>query len=345
MADKPVRIGIIGAGGNTRARHIPGLRAVEGVEIVGVCNRSRASSEKVARESAIPKVYDTWQDAAADAETDAIVIGTWPQLHCPATAASLRAGKHVMCEARMAMNAAEAQAMLAAARARPDLVAQVVPSPFTLRVDGMIKKLLADGWLGEVLAIEVRDGGAFVDRDSPMTWRQDAELSGLNVLTLGIWYEAVCRWVGPAQRVMAMGRTFVGTRAGPDGRPREVRVPDHVDIIAEMECGAQAALRFSAVTGLGETAVFLFGSEGTLKFAGGKLFGARRGEAAMSEIRIPPELEGRWRVEEEFIAAIRGREKITLTTFEDGVRYMEFTEAVARSAGTGKAVSLPLREV
>ena len=47
-------------------------------------------------------------------------------------------------------------------------------------------------------------------------------------------------------------------------------------------------------------------------------------------------------MEEEFVNAIRGKEKVTLTTFEDGAKYMEFTEALARSAQTGKAVHLPL---
>ena len=39
---------------------------------------------------------------------------------------------------------------------------------------------------------------------------------------------------------------------------------------------------------------------------------------------------------------MRGLEKITRTSFEDGILYMEFTEAVAQSAATGQAVSLPL---
>jgi predicted dehydrogenase len=57
---------------------------------------------------------------------------------------------------------------------------------------------------------------------------------------------------------------------------------------------------------------------------------------------VPPDKQGTWRVEEEFVNAIRGKEKVVLTSFEDGVRYMEFTEAVTRSAQTGQAVSLPL---
>jgi hypothetical protein len=59
-------------------------------------------------------------------------------------------------------------------------------------------------------------------------------------------------------------------------------------------------------------------------------------------VEVPAALAGGWRVEEEFIAAIRGQERIEFTDFATGVRYMEFTEAVARSARQGAAVSLPL---
>lgn len=69
--------------------------------------------------------------------------------------------------------------------------------------------------------------------------------------------------------------------------------------------------------------------------AGGKL----------QEVHIPEDKAGSWRVEEEFIAAIRGTEKVQRTTFATGVRYMEFTQAVAMSYQTGQAISLPLTAV
>jgi len=343
MKEAVIRVGVIGAGANTTTHHIPKLQAQEGVEIVGVCNRSRASSERVARQFNIPKIYAHWQEAIRDPETNAIVIGTWPYLHCPATLAALAADKHVMCEARMAMNASEAYSMLEAARTRPHLVAQIVPSPFTLRVDRTVRRLLAEGYVGEVLAVEVRAGGAFLDRDAPLHWRQDFDLSGLNVMSLGIWYEAVMRWVGAATRVMAMGKTFVRMRRDAEGVLRSVRIPEHIDVIADMACGAQAHFQISSVTGLaGTPEAFLFGSGGTLRFADNRLFGGRKGESELREIDIPADEAGGWRVEEEFVNAIRGREAIALTRFEDGVQYMEFTEAAARSMATGQAVALPL---
>ena len=66
--------------------------------------------------------------------------------------------------------------------------------------------------------------------------------------------------------------------------------------------------------------------------AGGKL----------QEVKVSAEKEGAWRVEEEFIGAIRGTEQIQRTSFATGLRYMEFTQAVAASYQTGQAVYLPL---
>ena len=338
-----IRIGVVGAGANTVAKHIPGLLAIEGCQIASVSNRSRASSERVARQFDIPKTYDTWQELVAAPDSDAIVIGTWPYLHSRVTQAALAAGKHVLCEARMAMNAQEARAMRDAARAQPHLVAQVVPSPTTLRADKTIKRLLAEGYLGDILAIEVRDGNAFLDREAALHWRQDFDLSGLNIMTMGIWYEALMRWVGEATRVLAHGKTFAHMRRDAAGIMRAARVPEHLDLIADMACGAQAHFQISAVTGLaGPAEAWLFGSAGTLRFSENRLYGGRRGDAQLAEIAIPDAEAGGWRVEEEFVNAIRGREVVTHTSFDDGVKYMEFTEAVARSATTGRTLALPL---
>lgn len=337
-----IRVGIVGAGANTRDKHIPGLRAQPGVEVVSVVNRSRASSEKVALELGIPGVADDWRALVNDAGIDAVMIGTWPYLHCPVTLAALAAGKHVLTEARLAMNLAEAQQMMAAAQARPDLVAQVVPAPFTLGVDRTVQRLLREGFLGRLLNIEVRVAdGKFMDSTAPLNWRQDADLSGLNIMSLGIWYESVMRWVGEASSVMAKGRTFVTQRVDATGLLRAVRVPEHVVVLADMVCGAQATFSVSAVSGLvPSNEIVLCGSEGTLRFANGHLYAARRGDAALQTVPIPAEEAGGWRVEEEFINAIRGLEPVTHTCFADGVKYMAFTEAVARSMAEGREFSV-----
>lgn len=234
--------------------------------------------------------------------------------------------------------------MRAAARTKPHLVAQIVPSPFTLRVDKTLKRLLVEGYLGELLAVEVRAGGTFLDKTAPLHWRNDFDLSGYNIMTMGIWYEALLRWVGEATRVTAMGKTYVKLRKNDQGALKPVRIPEHIDVTADLACGAQLHLQVSSVAGLtGAPEAYLFGSEGTLRFTDNKLFGGKKGEKALAEIAIPAAEAGAWRVEEEFINAIRGQEEITHTNFEDGVKYMEFTEAVTRSMQDGCVISLPLR--
>jgi predicted dehydrogenase len=264
-------------------------------------------------------------------------------MHARLTLAALNADKHVMCEARMAMNATEAHEMLSASQTNPHLVAQIVPSPMTLGVDKTIKRLLAEGYLGDVLAIEGRVGGTFIDTEGPMHWRQDFNLSGYNTMTMGIWYEAIMRWVGHATRVTAFAKTFVKMRRSEEGDLKAVRVPEHIDVLADMVCGAQLHLQVSSVAGLvGAPEIYIFGSKGTLRFHQNKLYGGQRNDKALSEITIPANEQGGWRVEEEFVNAIRGKEVITHTSFEDGVKYMEFTEAALRSAADGIAINLPL---
>ena len=71
MQNGIIRIGLVGAGANTRLRHIPGFREQEGVEIVSVANRSRESGERIASEFEIPKVYDNWVELIEADDTDA----------------------------------------------------------------------------------------------------------------------------------------------------------------------------------------------------------------------------------------------------------------------------------
>jgi len=342
MTTQSLRVGVIGAGANTRTKHIPGLQAIDGVEVVKVCNRTQESGQRVADELGIAQVVTDWREIINDPTLDAVVIGTWPYMHRLLTIAALEADKHVMCEARMAMNATEALAMYEASRQRPHLTAQIVPSPFSLRVDKTIQRLLTEGWLGDVLAVEVRAGNEFIDQnDAPLHWRHDKDLSGLNIMSMGIWYEALMRWVGVAKRVTATGKTFTPMRMDGGGRLREVRIPDHIDILADLACGAQAHIQVSSVTGFGgPPSATLYGSDGTLRFVENRLYGGRRGDSGLAEIDIPADEAGAWRVEEEFVNAIRGLEPITHTDFLTGMKYMEFTEAVNISLAERRGVAL-----
>jgi predicted dehydrogenase len=352
-----LRVGLIGAGANTRQRHIPGLRAIPDVEIVAVCNRRPESTAAVAREFAVPRTFVHWHDLVADPDIDAIVIGTWPYLHCPITLAAMDAGKHVLTEARLSMNAAEAREMLAAAESHANLVAQVVPSPFGLKGNEVMRQLIQEGFLGDLREVQVFGfGAALADPASPLSWRQDAALSGYNMLTLGIVHETLLRWVPAPVRVLAQVHAFVPARIDPQsGVRRAVGTPDSVQVLAILESGARATYHFSGVTHFGQSmAIHLYGSEGALFYdlMEDCILGASRGRgdlpgkaSDLQEIPIPARKAGSWQVEADFVKSIREGTPVRFTDFATGVKYMEFTEAVALSASSGEAVDLPLSSV
>jgi len=354
MADGIIRVGLIGAGANTRLRHIPGLREQEGVEIVAVANRSRASGEAIASEFEIPTVYDNWLDLMEADDIDAICVGTWPYMHRTLVLSALENDKHVLTEARMAMDSAEAHEMLDASRQFPHLVTQIVPAPQTLQVDQTVQEIIASGYLGQLLTLKLRvsDGHGRADRsdtfmntDAPLHWRQNRQLSGYNIMGMGIWYETLMRYVGPATKVMAMTRVFTNQRKDENGVMHGITVPDHVNIICEFASGVQADLSLSTVTGMQTGAeLWIFGSDGTIKMEGppfDKVSVGKNGDKELSDYPISDDKRGKWRVEQDFIESIRGA-PVTHTPFDVGVQYMEFTEAVTRSAQTGQMIYLPL---
>ncbi len=351
-AQEPIRLGIIGAGGNVRNVMLPIFRGIEGCEIVAVANRSLESSQRVTNEFNIPKPYGSWEELLADEEIDAVLIGTWPYMHRTLTLATLEAGKHVLCQARMANTAQEARDMLEASQRHPELVSQLVPTSTSYRIDNVLKRLIGEGYLGEVLSVEIQRlqtgdrtaPGGFADTGGDLTWRHDREFSGYNTLNIGSTMESMIRWLGRGTRVMAMSKVHVPYRYNNRGELTSVTIPDHVDVMYELMNGAQVHMRFSATTGLSNgNQTWIYGTEGTVHVDSRMdVFAGRQGDSGLSPIPNPPEEQAKRIVEGQFINAIRGLEEVTMVPFETGLHYMELTEAVALSAQSGQAIYLPL---
>jgi predicted dehydrogenase len=353
MAYETIRLGLIGAGGNMRNRHIPGFKKIKGLELAAVANRSVASGRKIANEYGVAKVCKDWMEIVEDDSIDAVCIGTWPYMHETLVTAVLESGKHVLCEARMAMNSAEAHRMLKVSQAHPRQIAQIVPSPRTFAIDRTVMDLMGKGLIGDLIAVDasVRTGSSFPKFDSPMHWRYEREYSGNNIMAMGILYEAMMRWVGTAKSVQALGQSVVKHRVGADKSRVQMTIPDFVDCICELEQGG--TLRYSIASVLGHAPmsidVHIFGTEGTIAVQekhGGKLevFAGTRKDKALKKVNIPKSKMGYWRVEEEFCNAIRGKEEVKLTDFTTAVKYMEWTDAVTLSMRRGEKVYLPLAD-
>lgn len=340
----PLRIGLIGAGGNTKSRHIPGFRSCPDVHIAGVVNRSRESSERVAAEFGIPRVHDSVAALLADPAIDAVCIGTWPYRHRDFTVAALEAGKHVLCEARMAMDAAEAEEMLAMSRAHPGLVAQLVPAPFDLRLGPTITRLIAEGALGDVVEVKATVlNGSGLDASQPLHWRHRRDYSGHNIMTLGIYAEIVQRWLGDVSRVVADGLITVTERFDPEsGEQRAVDVPDTFSVLGRLARGGRVTFHVSTVsTGGPWSGIVIHGSRATIRWTlDDTATWARHGEPFV-DLQPDAGTALGWRVEQDFVDSVREGAPVRYTSFEDGLRYMRFTTAAWTSWQEGRAVNVP----
>src|SRR5262249_59514245 len=106
------------------------------------------------------------------------------------------------------------------------------------------------------------------DPASPLHWRQDAALSGCNMLTLGILHETLLRWLPGPRQVVAEAHAFIPVRNDPvSGVHREVGTPDAVQVLAQLPGGARSTYQLSGVAPFGqEMSITILGSEGALRY-------------------------------------------------------------------------------
>jgi predicted dehydrogenase len=144
----PIRVAIIGAGAVSAYHHVPGLLLDARAKLVAACDTNAALLEKRKSEWAIERVTTDPEAICADGEVDAVIIATPNHTHRPIALAAARAGKHVMCEKPLGLNAAEVRAMYHAVRD----AGVVHMTAFTYRFAPAMrymKHLVSSGALGE----------------------------------------------------------------------------------------------------------------------------------------------------------------------------------------------------
>ena len=347
--NKTIRIGLIGAGGNTRAKHIPEFLTIPDVEIVAIANRTKESAEAVASEFNLSaRITADPLDVINDPDIDAICIGTWPYMHRDFTIASLNAGKHVLVEARMAMNATEAQEMLDASSQNPHLISQIVPAPMDFGSWRTIKRLVDEGDNGDLGIVRETHfsvlSGQGLNPNAPLHWRERTEYSGMNVMVYGIAVEIIQRWLGPTESLVADGETTINKKINPETDSEvAIEVPDSLNVIARQVNGSRVIYRLSTITNdpEGANGAVIYGSKGTLKWsfqADTLEFTPLAGQA----IPVPHDLgtTAGWQVEVDFIDSIRLGTPVILTNFSDGLDYMKVIEATYHSRKEGRRITI-----
>ena len=341
----PIRLGFIGAGGICEQRHLPNLAKISGVELVTVCNRSSESSRRVQERWGFARTADDWRQVIEARDIDAVFIGTWPYLHCELSLAALAANKHVFCQARMCMDWAEACQMVRAAGTHPKQVTMVCPSPFRVRWERTIRELLASERFGRLLSVTVTSMNSANCDPHQISWRERRELSGLNILQVGIYAETLNAWCGDYVSLTATTASTVQKFDG-DGQPVRIQIPQTVAITGTLGGGVLCTeFHTGLAAGYERAEIVLCGSAATCRVD----LLAQRIElfptASTSKAgEVIDSIGDEWYVEAEFLDAVRsarrGEAWQVRPNFVEAARYMRKMQVIHDSTRDGNAVDV-----
>jgi predicted dehydrogenase len=153
MTVEPIRIGLIGASRIAGPAVVIPARDNDDVIVVGVAARDRKRAVEYAKEHEIPRVFDTYDDLCVSEDIDVVYVATPPVGHLESTRAALAAGKHVLCEKPLAMNALQTQHMIELGAAS----GLVLMEAFHWRYHPMaarITEIMESGVLGELIEFD-----------------------------------------------------------------------------------------------------------------------------------------------------------------------------------------------
>jgi len=180
-----VRFGIVGFGLHAVKRLMPGFALSKKCKVTALSRREMAQAQESARQFQIPLAFDSAADLCRSPEVDAVLVTTPNSLHLADVLTAIEAGKAVLCEKPLAMNAAEARQMVEAAR-RKNVRFGVA---HVFRFDESVRKFrehVAAGAIGR--PIFARSEFSFLaDPSHPRKWLYDAKLAGAGpVFDIGV---------------------------------------------------------------------------------------------------------------------------------------------------------------
>jgi predicted dehydrogenase len=296
MSD-PIRVGVVGTSGYADFMHLPSLKSHPQAAISAICGRNTERAGELAAKYGIPQVFSNYREMISRAEIDALVVAAPDDLHAEIARAGLEAGLHVLCEKPLALNAADAWALveLAEQRQRTNLV------HFTYRWRPWyryIRELVSQGYVGQIYECQLGCLAGY-GRGGQYAWRFDGNRAHGVLADLGSHMIDMARWVvGEITSVSARHAAFV-PRPGADGRP-PAPANDAAQLSLAFAGGAQGSIHVSAVANLGERGMekhlALYGQKGTIELhergQQWELWGVRDGDEGFARLDVPAEIWG-----------------------------------------------------
>jgi len=354
-----LNVAIVGTGGITLQNHLPGLALCRDVRVSALCDANAETLETSRQQTGVEVCSTKWEEIVTRDDVDAIIIATPNFLHPDIAMTAARAGKHVLCEKPLALNATDAAAM--AAEAEKAGVRHM--TAFTYRfVPAMryLHHLIGRGDLGQPYhyrSCRLQDWGT-----RNLGWRQQKKLAGTGELgdMLSHRIDFAHHLVGPMRRIVANVGTLTPMRGG---APNDT--DDFAAILAEFVNGASGVLESSKLaSGMNESwrspdRVEINGSEASFSFTTGtwnELQHGVLGGPGFKALPIPKEfyvwpgsprdpgvgdplIAFRYDQAVEFINAIR-EERPCSVTFHDGAKAQAVMDGAVRSSETRNWIDL-----
>lgn len=247
---KKIRWGIVGPG-TIAARFAAAVKNTDCAELVAVASRERERGDAFAERFGIPNVFHGYASMAAFDGVDAVYIATPHPFHKPCAEIFLKAGKHVLCEKPMCVNAQEALQLKECARENGVFLMEAMWTRFLPAILAA-KEIVERGEIGEVMGIEADFCYRTEPGDVPRLYLPSLAGGGLlDVGTYGLHFAAIFLGSEP-ETVMALGHTEGG-------------VDIHTSILLKYQSGAIASITSAIGLAKPETG-YIYGTKGFICF-------------------------------------------------------------------------------
>jgi predicted dehydrogenase len=188
---QPLRWGILGAANIAVKKVVPAMRGSPLSEVVAIASRRMGKARAAAAELDIPRAYGSYEELLADADIEAVYIPLPNHLHVPWSIRAAKAGKHVLCEKPIALNAEEARALIAARDEHRVCIAEA----FMVRMHPQwqeVERLIASGRIGPLRLIT---GHFSYYRRDASDIRSHPEWGGGALMDIGCYPIFIARWM------------------------------------------------------------------------------------------------------------------------------------------------------
>lgn len=282
---KTIRTGVIGTG-FIGPVHIEALRRLGFVQVVAIADMNMEIAEKKAKQLHVPKAYGCYQDLVHDPDIECVHICTPNDLHYDMVKAVLEAGKHVVCDKPLALNAEQARELDACAR-KAGVVAAV---NFNVRFYPMVhqmKAMIEAGELGRIFAINGSYQQDWLLKETDYSWRLEPKQSGESraIADIGSHWVDCAEFISGLRisEVFADFATFYPTRKKPlkpvetysgkiltneDYRDVPISTEDYATVLLHFHNGAHGSLTVNQAAAGCKNRLYLeiFGSKKSLRF-------------------------------------------------------------------------------